>query len=335
MASMTVCASDIRKIIARLEQAKPKVDPLENILVTPLFMGKDALYLVKELASAGKSVTFDSGGYYVQTGKIDYADLFYPLLSIYIANPWASVYVLPDNVPTSLDDADTVDFKVNATHQMSELFFYELPDELKERAMPVVHGRNYRQVDACLETYIRMGVKQIGFGSFGTLGAKQEVNIASRGPVEIAQYVIRIAQQHGIKAHIFGLGVPAIVAMLKGLGANSFDSSSWLKAAGFGQVFLPFMRAYNITYRSSISELQRGITIQDFCELREISQHSCLFCDDLCLLRESKMARAVHNLIVIAEAVDRINHWNIDCIERIYQAGSPKYRNEVAKWLRN
>lgn len=335
LASMTVCASDIRKIRMRLEQAAPTVDPIKNILVTPLFMGKEALGLIRDLAEQGKNVTFDSGGYYVQTGKIEYENLFYPLLNIYKLNPWASAYVLPDNVPTSLDDVETVDFKVRLTHQISELFFYELPDELKERAMPVVHGHNYRQVDACLETYIRMGVKQIGFGSFGTLGSKQEVNIASRNSVEIARYVSRVAHEHGMKVHIFGLGVPAIVAMLKGLGADSFDSSSWLKAAGFGQVFLPFMRAYNITYRSDSSEFQRGITVQEFNKYREITQHSCCFCESITELRDSKMARAVHNLIAIAEAVERINHCELDYIESIYQAGSPKYRDEVAKWLKS
>ncbi len=335
VASMTVCASDIRKICTRLEQAKPVVDPIKNILVTPLFMGKDALHLIGELASQGKSVTFDSGGYYVQTGKVDYLDLFYPLLRAYKNNLWASTYVLPDYVPTSSDDVETVEFKVRSTYQTSELFFHELPDDLKLRAMPVVHGHNYRQVDACLETYIRMGVKQVGFGSFGTSGTKQEVNVASRCSIEIARYVAYVAHQHGMKMHVFGLGVPAIVAMLKGLQVDSFDSSSWLKAAGFGQVFLPFMRAYNITYKTDSSEVQRGITDQEFNKYREITQHSCYFCENRNELRESKMARAIHNLIVIAETVDRMNRWKLDHIESIYRAGSPKYRDEVAKWLRS
>jgi len=332
---MTVCASDIRKIRKNLEIAQPKADPLRNILVTPFFAGNETMRMMRDLAYEGKRIMFDSGGYYVQTGKIGYDDLFYPLLKIYQQNEWASIYVLPDDVPTSKDTPEVVSYKVENTYRTSELFFHEMPDELKSRAMPVVHGHNLKQVDACLKTYFRMGVKQIGFGSFGTMGAKQEVNVASQNSIDIARYVIQVAHQQGVKVHIFGLGVPAIAAMLKGIGADSFDSSSWLKAAGFGQVFLPFMRAYNVTYKFDTSQLQRGITETDFTRLKGITGHTCTFCETLDVLQDKKMSRAVHNLIVIAESVDMVNTKNINEIERIYCAGSPKYRDEVQKWLRN
>ncbi len=54
------------------------------------------------------------------------------------------------------------------------------------------------------------------------MGAKQEVNVASQNSIDIARYVIQVAHQQGVKVHIFGLGVPAITAMLKGIGADSF-----------------------------------------------------------------------------------------------------------------
>lgn len=335
VASMTVCASDIRKIKKNLEIAQPKVDPIRNILVTPFFAGNETMLMMRDLADEGKRIMFDSGGYYVQTGKIGYDELFYPLLRIYQQNEWASVYVLPDDVPTSKDNPEIVNYKVENTYRTSELFFYEMPDELKSRAMPVVHGHNLKQVDACLKTYFKMGVKQIGFGSFGTMGSKQEVNVASQNSIDIARYVIQVAHQQGVKVHIFGLGVPAVTAMLKGIGADSFDSSSWLKAAGFGQVFLPFMRAYNVTYKFDTSELQRGITKTDFMRLKNITGHNCSFCETLDVLRDKKMSRAVHNLIVIAESTDMVNLLNVNDIASMYSAGSPKYRHEVQKWLRN
>lgn len=335
VASVTVCASDIKKIKKHVAMAEAKSDPLRNLLVTPLFAGKEALQLVEELADSGRRVMFDSGGYYVQTGKIDYDYLFYPLLEIYRQNQWASIYVLPDDVPTSRDTPEEVAYKVENTYRTSALFFHEMPDELKPRAMPVVHGHTQRQIDACLETYLALGVKQIGFGSFGTMGGKQEVNIASQSAIELARYVIQVAHMYGLKVHLFGLGVPAITAMLKGIGADSFDSSSWLKAAGFGQVFLPLMRAYNITYKSDKSELQQGIREDDFIQLREFTGHECGLCRSIENLREYKMHRAVHNLITIAESVSIMNDFDLERIRRIYHRGSVRYRDEVDKWLTN
>jgi hypothetical protein len=145
--------------------------------------------------------------------------------------------------------------------------------------MPVVQGHNIRQVDDCLDAFIKLGVKQIGFGSFGTSGKNAEINVATNNAVEMARYVIQVAHTHDMKVHIFGLGTPALVAMIKGIEADSFDSSSWLKAAGFGQVFLPFMRAYNISHNSTVSELQKGITFEQFQEWIELTGHQCMLCD--------------------------------------------------------
>lgn len=333
VASMTVCPSDIRKIREHVDFAGAKVDPLAQILVTPLFVSPDSLKLVAEIAEQGKRVLFDSGGYHVQTGKLSYHELYLPLLNIYKSNPWADVYTLPDHVPLSQDSTELVDRKIHDTISFSSLFFRELPDALKPRAMPVVQGHTYRQVDACLEAYINLGVRQIGFGSFGTIGNKSEVNIATQTAVELAQYVAQVARSHGMRLHVFGLGVPALVAMIKGIGASSFDSASWLKAAGFGQVFLPFMRAYNISYRTAHSELQKGVTYEQFEEWKKLTGHSCRYCADLEGMRKHKMYRAVHNLIVISETVEMANRGDYDRIRLIYEHGSKRYKDEYRKWL--
>jgi len=335
VASMTVCPSDIRKIRARVERAVASVDPLHNVLITPLFVNANSLAMTHEIAEeqAGRSVFFDSGGYYVQSGKLKYSELYMPLLTAYRNNRWASVYILPDHVPTSLDTEETVETKVQETIQNSEMFFREMPDELKGRAMPVVHGRTQKQVDECLKAYIRLGVRYIGFGSFGTMGKNSSVNIATQSAVQLAKYVIQIAHSHGIKVHLFGLGVPALVAMIKGIEADSFDSSAWLKAAGFGQVFLPFMRAYNISHGSVISELQKGITIDQFSQYQHLTGHKCLYCQPPSYLQEHKMNRAIHNLIVIAETVQMVNTGNYNHIQKIYHHGSKKYQEEFENWL--
>lgn len=333
VASMTVCPSDIRKIRRHVVLAETQLDPLRSILVTPLFFNAQSLAMAREMAEEGRRVYFDSGGYYVQIGRLSYQELYMPLLKMYRANRWASLYTLPDHVPLSQDDPETVARKVRDTIDYSTHFFSELPDELKPRAMPVVQGHSFEQIDACLTAYFALGVQWIGFGSFGTMGQSNEINIATNKAVDLARYVIDVAHAHGVRVHLFGLGTPALVAMLKGIEADSFDSATWLKSAGFGQVFLPFMRAYNISHRNTVSELQRGITFQQFNEWRDLTGHHCELCASLPGLQESKMYRAVHNLVVMSETVNIANDGNSDLIRKIYRSGSVKYRGEYEKWL--
>jgi hypothetical protein len=333
VASITVCPSDIRKIRRHLAFADAAFNSLRNVLITPLFANPASLTLVHEMGDEGAKVFFDSGGYYAQIGRIKYEELYMPLLQVYKANRWASVYTLPDHVPTSKDTSEEVEQKVRDTITFSTLFFHELPDDLKERAMPVIQGHTYRQVDACLTAYLKLGVRRIGFGSFGTTGKKNEINVATNNAVELAAYVIRVAHEHNMSVHLFGLGTPSLVAMLKGVAADSFDSSTWLKCAGYGQIFLPFMRAYNISHNALVSELQRGITAAQFQEWRGLTGHHCQLCASIADLQQSKMYRAVHNLITLVETVEMVNGHNHDLIKEIYSRGSRKYRQEYERWL--
>src|SRR5579885_2409539 len=139
---MTAAPSDIRKIRRLLAKANPENDPLAHVLTTALFMNKEALDMVRELQTEhGSQICFDSGGYYVQVGKIGYHELYMKLLNCYRSHRWADRYVLPDYVPLSSDSIAEVEEKVRETVYYSCLFFEEMPDELKPKAMPVVHGR--------------------------------------------------------------------------------------------------------------------------------------------------------------------------------------------------
>lgn len=336
-AALTDGPSTLRRIVDLVEAAGPyPMHPLGRVLVTPVVLGRDSVRAFRRLQEErGVRICFDSAGYHVQVGKIDYEELYLRLLSTYCSNPWADYYVLPDNVPTSRDSPDVVWAKVRQTVRWSRMFFEELPPALQERAMAVVHGHTLEQVDFALSAYIEMGVSQIGFGSFGTFGKNGGVNIAHSSSVEIARWVIKVASRRGIPVHLFGLGVPALVAMIAGLGARSFDSSAWLKAAGFGQVMLPFSRAYNITHRSTRSNLQKGISWEEFVRNRQRIGHSCPYCERREALAESKWYRAAHNLICLSESVAMINQGDYSRIHEIYASGSPKYRQEAKRWLPN
>lgn len=332
--ALTLCPSDIRKIRRLLTEHCVAPSPIRNVLVTPLFVQQKSLDLIKHFkAELGTKVMFDSGGYYVQIGKVQYHELYYPLLQFYQENGWADVYTLPDHVPTSQDTEDDIWVKVRETVRYTKLFYEELPSSIQARAMPVVQGHTTKQVDHCLESYLEMGVNYIGFGSFGTYGKNNEVNIATNNAVGLAKYVIDIARSKGVKVHLFGLGAPALIAMIYGIRASSFDSSSWIKSAGFGQVYFPFTRGYNISHRNGRSELQQGITLEEFDGLRSLTRHSCPFCDLVSQLQKQKMYRALHNLLSIGQAVDMINAGEHAMISSIYKQGSPRYRQEYEKWV--
>lgn len=332
--ALTLCPSDIRKIRHLLDMHPVGTNPLRHILVTPLFTPPKSLKLIQNFKELnGSTVMFDSGGYYVQVGKLTYQELYYPLLQFYKANPWADIYTLPDHVPTSQDSEQVVWQKVRDTAEYTALFFKEMPSHLQNRALAVVQGHTYEQVDLCLRTYLQVGIPRIGFGSFGTIGKNSGINIATNSAIDLAKYVIDITHKNGIKVHFFGLGAPALVAMIYGTGADSFDSSAWIKSAGFGQVYLPFTRGYNISHRNGNSELQQGIQFEEFEALKTLTDHSCPFCASVDELQSHKMYRALHNLIAIQQSVSMINSGEHNVIERIYRGGSPRYREAYQKWL--
>jgi queuine/archaeosine tRNA-ribosyltransferase len=332
--ALTLCPSDIRKICRLLSEHRVALNPLRNVLVTPLFVQTESLDLIERIKNEfGTTVMFDSGGYYVQIGKLRYHELYYPLLQFYQQNDWADVYTLPDHVPTSQDTEDDIWMKIRDTVRYTRLFYEELPSDIQARAMPVVQGHTVSQVDHCLESYLELGVKYVGFGSFGTYGKNNEVNIATNSAVDLARYVIDIAHSNGIQVHLFGLGAPALIAMIYGIDASSFDSSSWIKSAGFGQVHFPFTRGYNISHRNGRSKLQRGITLEEFEELRSLTRHACPFCNSVSKLQKHKLYRALHNLLATEQAVDMINAREHGVIRSIYKQGSPRYRREYEKWV--
>lgn len=107
-ASLTLTQSDIRKIMTHLDEEGYSVGKyLGNILITPLFSTSESIARIRTLHdSHGSKIMFDCGGYYVQTGKLTYSELYYPLLQYYLANQWLifmpcqTTFLLPMTVLT-------------------------------------------------------------------------------------------------------------------------------------------------------------------------------------------------------------------------------------------
>jgi queuine/archaeosine tRNA-ribosyltransferase len=246
---------------------------------------------------------FDSGGYQVQMGKASYEELFDRLLRFYRENDWADWYVLPDHVPRSTDSDREVEFKVRESLDFARLFLRTMPDGFASQAVGVVHGRTEEQVRRCVEAYVDMGVRYLGFGSFGTSGPNGTVNLISQKSLRLLHLLQALSEEKGLKVHIFGIGSPSHLIRLADVGITptSLDSAGWWKAGGFGNIFFPAGRQLHITAIPTPESTLAGVERQ-----KKRSGHECAFCSRPKLLRRNRMMRILHNLTAMLDTVAQV-----------------------------
>src|SRR6266700_2562483 len=273
--SLTVARSEIIEFLRLWEISGDPRAPFEYLILTPLpgLTDQSRVNTVKHYFAKRSHIIFDSGGYAVQQGIISYEDLYQRLLSYYRANDWADTYILPDYVPTSGLSEQEVEDRVRATTTIARLFHAEMPPALRERAMPVVQGHTRRQIQTCVETYLELGVEVFGF-----------------------------------RVHALGVGSPYLLHTLHHIGVYSFDSSCWLRTAGFGNVFMPFVKRRNITGgRLRERAGHQPFTSSEFQELQQETGHTCFFCTSFEELKHRRFYQILHNLTVIMDTVDSLN----------------------------
>lgn len=305
VASATLKRADLRGLLDRWERHGTGIDPLANVILTPLpgLSEPTTVNYVRERLVGRSRIWFDSGGYFVQQGEIKYEDLYRRLLAWYRENRWADVYVLPDYVPSSdLDDEET-EHRVRATIAVARLFTADLPPELRNRAVPVVQGRTREQVLRCVEAYSELGYTTIGFGTFDTSGVGKDINLLTRRAMANLDFLLQIANRQKMSVHAFGIGTPALIPTLFQLGVQSFDSSCWIRTAGFGNVVLPFTGRRNISHGMLKEVGGASYSAAEFSELKERTGHTCAFCEDFERLQRDRLDQALHNLIVIRDTI--------------------------------
>lgn len=303
--SLTVDASLLRKLLRLWDEGGDSRNPFESVLLTPLFTSPSTLKLIrKELKEKrGSTVYFDSGGYYAQQGKISFNDLYCRLRDYYNNpdNQWVDWYVLPDHVPTSDDSPDIVEQKVNETITAAKMFFAEMPLSIQKRSISVIQGHTFDQVNRCIDAYRSMGQRYLGFGSFGTSGTNNSINITDKRSAENIAHIARELESDGIRLHTFGVSTPPVIYAFQRLGIFSFDSMAWLRSAGYGKVFLPFVRAYNVSHRSTRNT---ALSRNEFEQIKLQTGHHCPFCENFDQLSKSRVFRALHNLVAVMDTVD-------------------------------
>lgn len=303
--SLTVDASLLRKLLNLWDERGDPRNPFASVLVTPLFASPSTLQLIREelKEKRGSTIYFDSGGYYVQQGKISFEELYQNLRDYYsdLENQWADWYVLPDYVPTSNDDFETVNRKVNETITATKMFFAEMPHNIQENSMSVIQGHTFDQVNRCIKAYRSLGLRYFGFGSFGTSGANNSINITDKRSAENISHIARELDSGGVHLHTFGVSTPPVLYAFKRLGIFSFDSMAWLRSAGYGKAFLPFVRAYNVSHRSTRNS---ALSEEEFEQIKIKTGHKCPFCERFNQLSKSRIYRALHNLVAVMDTVD-------------------------------
>jgi ribosomal protein S18 acetylase RimI-like enzyme len=316
VASITNAANDLRNLIPLWEKEGPGPRPFEHCIVTPLFIEPRTFAHVRHMRERwGVRVWFDSGGFFVQQGKIRYEDLFARLLGFYRAHDWATAYVLPDYVPTSKNSPAEVEERVRVTAAEGAKFQKRLPNTIQSRTLGVLQGHDPHHLRLCMDNYAAVGVRRLGFGSFDTGGASGEINLLTREAtlrLDAVRELIGGANDAGrsdanVGLHLFGVGSPNLVARFAGYGTSSFDSSGWMRTAGYGNVYLPFHGRRNVTHGASAVTCGPGLSAREFYTLSEQTGHDCPFCADYRRLQANRYVRMWHNAIVFGEMTSAIN----------------------------
>lgn len=313
VASLTACGSDLVEMI-RLWEKHGTGLPFTKCIITPLFIYPGAFEHIRYMHDRwGIDVTFDSGGFFVQQGKIRYDELFVRLLNFYEAHPWAESYVLPDFAPTSSNTPAEVAERVHVTAAEGIKFLKRLPSDLRVRALGVLQGHQPDHLQHCFAEFTQQGLRHLGFGSFDTRGANEEINILTQKAATRLAFVRDLISRefnskgNCVDLHLFGVSSPTIIESFQRYGATSFDSSGWLRTAGFGNVYLPFRTRRNVSHGAAAVSVGTGMRASDFYAECERSHHTCAFCVDFSQLQRNRFFRMWHNAIVFGEMTKTLN----------------------------
>lgn len=277
--------------------------PFQNVLYSPLSCPASTTDYFREEKEANRisSVWIDCGAYQVQQGKFKYEELLAFLKNFYQNNQWADGYVLPDLVPLSIDSDENVEYKVQETIYNCSYFFKQMPSYIQKRAIAPIQGRTVNQIYRCLESYAKIGITRIGFGSWGTSGPNGSVNTISTRSLDLFEKIYLFAREYRMKLHCFGIGGPQSYNRLRNYQVipHSLDSTTWWKAGGFGSIFFPNTSQIQVTVKRGVKTTKKGLE-----KLKQETNHSCYYCQNVELLRTSRNHRIMHNLAAWLETLE-------------------------------
>lgn len=296
----------IASMVDHLEEDGYLQETLGRLMFCPLTASPGTTSATEHLSEQYDiRVLSDSGGYESQVNdEYSMRDIYQFDKQYYLENDWIDEYVLPDVVPVAADDEQTVEHKVQDTISLARMLYRELPESKQRRAVPVVQGHTRQQIVDCLDAYTELNrIEKVGFGSFSTGGVNGGVNQLTENNIELLQFVVHEAHKHDLDVHAFGIGGPTSVPILQWCGVDTFDSTGWVRSAGYGNVFFPFKSRVNITHLRNRSG--ESVFASDFAEIKRQTGHDCPYCASFTDLKDDRTLRVLHNLVVMHEVTDR------------------------------
>lgn len=272
--------------------------PFRHVIVSPLFVRNGILPRIYQHRERCTTI-FDSGGFHVQQGRIRLRSACRRLRQIYRQNSWADRFALPDAPLTSLDSQQSVRKKLRSTRRQYRAFPAGFSDALRKKLLPVVHGTTPQQILCNARAARRVGSGSIGFGGFATSGPNAGVNSFTANSLRLLVQLAALASKWRLNTHVFGIGGPAAIVVLRYVPVQSFDSAGWIRTAAYGNVYLPYLGAINIT---GAAASRRYVPRREFTSLRKETGHFCPFCRDENLLVRSWPHRALHNYCVVVQS---------------------------------
>jgi ribosomal protein S18 acetylase RimI-like enzyme len=262
--TLSKCALTTRRILAERDTYVPDIK-LNEILISPLILRKGVYELIQEKSDEITEIMIDCGSFLVQQGRLSYSELLSQFPYLYRKFPTANWYVLPDQIPIYTDSDKTVERKVTATVHNAIKFAGTFGDSLSGKLIPVVHGRYYSQFDKCIRTYSSLPIRRIGFGSLVTNGPSYGINSMSRSTVDNLINIVTLANRHNLEVHVFGVSSPIQLLICEMLGVASVDSSAWNRIAGYGLIYLPYLKSFYVSGGGRKSPLYRINKLRSIC----------------------------------------------------------------------
>jgi tRNA-guanine family transglycosylase len=180
------------------------------------------------------------------------------------------------------------------------------------RLIPVVHGTTEKEVEKNCVNIARLVPKPVMICVGGLVPLLRRSGRAEERLRTIA-WLGRLIERVRIYfpatvIHVLGAGSPRNIATALQCGADSTDSLSWRRAAGFGTIYLPGTGERFLGHRDRARANSRPLL--DSRELNLLESCSCPACTEfpnlasrLARLQESYLARAAHNAWVVLEGV--------------------------------
>lgn len=319
----TVNRAAFIKMVDRLSEVDRVERGFRRLMFCPLTARQSAKNTIQYLAKQyGLHIALDSGGYESQiSDEYSIREIYKFDREYYKKHDWCDELVLPDLVPLHEDDETTVRHKVHDTISLARRLYAELPPEKQAKAVPVIQGQTKDQIVECLDEYRQLeNISKVGFGSFSTGGVNGGVNYLTQENIGLLQFVVKEARKYDLDVHAFGIGGPTSIPIMYRVGVDTFDSTGWMRSAGYGNIFFPFKSRFNVTHLRDRS----GPTVfkQELRNLKTETGHECPFCESFEQLQEDRWTRILHNLMVMRDMCEMVQEQSLSEIAEIMNSNS-------------